>query len=212
MLTFVLGAVAALGPPRATSRLGATPAAPSLPRAHSLLPPLLLDRRSLQAIVVVDHRQPPPWPRGSGDRRRRARPGLRRRRRRSAPPPTTASAPWSNAPRTLAPRRPRKPTAATATGWTSAHNVIENIEEHPLTGIGLGVALEVHRPLAESHDRRYVHVALLWYWLAFGPRAIAYLSLFGRRAVARRENLAPPPRSRSSRSGRSPPSGRSSAS
>jgi len=57
-------------------------------------------------------------------------------------------------------------------------NVIENIEAHPLTGIGLGVPWEVHQPLAEAHDRRYAHVAFLWYWLALGPLgAIAYLAL-----------------------------------
>ena len=59
-------------------------------------------------------------------------------------------------------------------------NVIENIEEHPVTGVGLGVDWEVHQPLAEAHDRRYVHFAFLWYWLAFGILgAIAYLLLFG---------------------------------
>jgi O-antigen ligase/polysaccharide polymerase Wzy-like membrane protein len=59
-------------------------------------------------------------------------------------------------------------------------NVIANIEEHPLTGIGLGVPWKVHYPLAESHDRRYVHLALLWFWLSFGPLgAIAYLVLMG---------------------------------
>lgn len=56
------------------------------------------------------------------------------------------------------------------------HNVVANIEEHPLTGIGLGVPWKVHEPLAESHDRRYVHFALLWFWLALGPLgALAYL-------------------------------------
>lgn len=60
------------------------------------------------------------------------------------------------------------------------HNVIANIEEHPLTGIGLGVPWKVHEPLAESHDRRYVHFALLWFWLALGPLGIiAYLVLMG---------------------------------
>jgi hypothetical protein len=60
------------------------------------------------------------------------------------------------------------------------HNVIANIEEHPLTGIGLGVPWKVHEPLAESHDRRYVHLALLWFWLALGPLGvIAYLILMG---------------------------------
>jgi O-antigen ligase len=58
-------------------------------------------------------------------------------------------------------------------------NVLQNIREHPLTGIGLGVPWEVHYPLAESHDRRYAHVAFLWFWLAFGPLgAIAYVVLF----------------------------------
>ncbi|HEY3435628.1 MAG TPA: O-antigen ligase family protein, partial [Solirubrobacterales bacterium] len=59
-------------------------------------------------------------------------------------------------------------------------NVIENIEEHPVTGIGLGVDWEIHQPLAESHDRRYAHVAILWYWLAFGILGlIAYVALLG---------------------------------
>jgi O-antigen ligase len=59
-------------------------------------------------------------------------------------------------------------------------NVIENIEAHPLTGIGLGVNWKVHQPLAEAHDRRYVHVATLWFWLALGPLGlIAYLAIFG---------------------------------
>lgn len=59
------------------------------------------------------------------------------------------------------------------------HNVLENIQEHPLTGNGLGVRWEVHEPLAEAHDRRYVHMASLWYWLALGPLGlIAYLAIF----------------------------------
>jgi O-Antigen ligase len=57
-------------------------------------------------------------------------------------------------------------------------NVIENIEAHPVTGIGLGVDWEVNRPLAEAHDRRYAHVAILWYWLAFGVLGlVAYVTL-----------------------------------
>lgn len=57
-------------------------------------------------------------------------------------------------------------------------NVIGNIEEHPLTGIGLGVPWKVKEPLAESHDRRYVHFALLWFWLAFGPLGVlAYIAM-----------------------------------
>jgi O-antigen ligase len=59
-------------------------------------------------------------------------------------------------------------------------NVIENIREHPLTGVGLGAPWSVHYPLAEDHDRRYAHVALLWFWLSFGPLGvIAYLALMG---------------------------------
>ena len=58
-------------------------------------------------------------------------------------------------------------------------NVIENLERHPLTGVGLGVPWSVHYPLAEAHDRRYAHVAVLWYWLSFGPLGvIAYLTMF----------------------------------
>jgi O-antigen ligase len=59
-------------------------------------------------------------------------------------------------------------------------NVIETIERHPVTGVGLGVDWEVHQPLAEDHDRRYAHVAILWYWVALGILGvIAYLSLLG---------------------------------
>lgn len=57
-------------------------------------------------------------------------------------------------------------------------NVIETIESQPVTGIGLGVGWEVNHPLAEDHDRRYAHVAVLWYWLAFGLLGVAaYLAL-----------------------------------
>jgi O-antigen ligase len=60
------------------------------------------------------------------------------------------------------------------------HNVLENLASQPLTGIGLGVPWKVHEPLAEAHDRRYVHIATLWYWLALGPLGlIAYLAVIG---------------------------------
>jgi O-antigen ligase len=60
------------------------------------------------------------------------------------------------------------------------HNVIANLEEHPLTGLGVGVPWVVHYPLAEAHDRRYTHVAVLWYWLSFGPIGlIAYMAMMG---------------------------------
>jgi O-antigen ligase len=59
-------------------------------------------------------------------------------------------------------------------------NVTENIQQHPVTGIGLGVEWEVHQPTAEAHDRTYAHFAFLWYWLAMGILgAIAYLLLLG---------------------------------
>jgi O-antigen ligase len=59
-------------------------------------------------------------------------------------------------------------------------NVIENIESSPVTGIGLGVNWSVNHPLAEDHDRRYAHVAVLWFWLAFGLLGVvAYLVLIG---------------------------------
>ncbi len=57
-------------------------------------------------------------------------------------------------------------------------NVIANLEEHPLTGVGLGVSWKIHYPIAEAHDRSYVHVALLWFWLELGPvGALAYVTL-----------------------------------
>ena len=60
------------------------------------------------------------------------------------------------------------------------HNVIENIREHPLAGIGIGAAWTVHDPLAEDHDRRYVHFAFLYYWLSMGLLGVAaYLAVLG---------------------------------
>jgi O-Antigen ligase len=57
-------------------------------------------------------------------------------------------------------------------------NVLANIERNPFTGLGLGVRWKVYYPLAESHDRTYVHFALLWFWIAYGPLgALAYLVL-----------------------------------
>lgn len=57
-------------------------------------------------------------------------------------------------------------------------NVIETLREEPLTGVGLGLRWRAHHPLAESNDRRYAHVALLWFWLVFGPLGpIAYVAL-----------------------------------
>lgn len=59
-------------------------------------------------------------------------------------------------------------------------NAIETLRESPLTGIGLGVPWTAHQPLAESHDRRYVHFAILWFWLSFGLLGVAaYLAVLG---------------------------------
>jgi O-antigen ligase len=59
-------------------------------------------------------------------------------------------------------------------------SVIVDISEDPLTGIGIGVPWKVHYPLAEEHDRRYAHVATLWYWLSMGILGLcAYLAIFG---------------------------------
>src|SRR5262249_32071947 len=45
-------------------------------------------------------------------------------------------------------------------------------------GVGLGVEWKVHYPLAESHPRNYVHLAILWFWLELGPLgALAYIAL-----------------------------------
>ena len=58
-------------------------------------------------------------------------------------------------------------------------SVLATIAEHPVTGVGLGVPWKVHYPLAEDHDRRYAHVATLWYWLSMGLLGLfAYLALF----------------------------------
>jgi O-antigen ligase len=59
-------------------------------------------------------------------------------------------------------------------------NVIANLKEHPLTGLGLGVQWRTHYPTAEAHDRSYVHFAFLWWWMALGLfGAVAYVALMG---------------------------------
>ena len=64
-------------------------------------------------------------------------------------------------------------------------NVLADLGEHPLTGLGIGVPWAIHYPTAEAHDRRYVHVGLLFFWMSFGPLGlIAYLAVFGTGAWA----------------------------
>jgi O-antigen ligase len=47
-------------------------------------------------------------------------------------------------------------------------NVMADLRRHPLTGLGMNVPWTARYPLSEEHDRNYVHVGLLWYWLKLG--------------------------------------------
>ena len=47
-------------------------------------------------------------------------------------------------------------------------NVIADLRAHPLTGLGMNVPWTARHPLSEEHDRNYVHVVALWYWLKLG--------------------------------------------
>jgi hypothetical protein len=47
-------------------------------------------------------------------------------------------------------------------------NVISELRDHPITGLGVSVPWSAREPLAEEHDRNYIHVVLLWYWLKLG--------------------------------------------
>ena len=59
-------------------------------------------------------------------------------------------------------------------------NVLADLRDSPIIGIGLAEPWRVRYPLAESHDRRYVHRAVLWYWLRFGLLGVAaYVWLMG---------------------------------
>ncbi|HEY2536305.1 MAG TPA: O-antigen ligase family protein [Solirubrobacteraceae bacterium] len=59
-------------------------------------------------------------------------------------------------------------------------NVIANIEEHPITGLGIQVPWVAPHPLSVQHpgDRTYTHIVVLWYWLNLGLLGIiAYITL-----------------------------------
>jgi hypothetical protein len=59
-------------------------------------------------------------------------------------------------------------------------NVIANIEEHPVTGLGIAVPWVAPHPLSVQHrgDRTYTHIVALWYWLNLGLLGvIAYITL-----------------------------------
>lgn len=61
-------------------------------------------------------------------------------------------------------------------------NVLAEIRDHPLTGLGLGVDWRGRYPVTISFtdQRNYVHMGLLWFWLKLGLLgAIAYLWIFG---------------------------------
>ena len=66
-------------------------------------------------------------------------------------------------------------------------NVVAEIEKHPGTGIGVGVAWHANaRPLPVEHEggRHYVHFAALWYWLNLGILGfLAYVSLLAGSAL-----------------------------
>ncbi|HVD24419.1 MAG TPA: O-antigen ligase family protein [Gaiellaceae bacterium] len=55
-------------------------------------------------------------------------------------------------------------------------NVIIEIRNHPIAGLGLGVPWSaVDHPLPEEHPggRYYTHVAVFWYWIKFGLIGVA---------------------------------------
>lgn len=60
------------------------------------------------------------------------------------------------------------------------NNVIAELRNYPLTGLGLAVPWRAREPLSEEHDRKYTHIVALWYWLKLGLLGlIAYLGLMG---------------------------------
>ena len=59
-------------------------------------------------------------------------------------------------------------------------NVIANLKEHPVTGLGIAVPWVAPYPLSVQHpgDRTYTHMVVLWYWLNLGLLGIiAYVAL-----------------------------------
>jgi O-antigen ligase len=61
-------------------------------------------------------------------------------------------------------------------------NVIADLKEHPITGIGVGVPWTATKPLPWEFPigRQYTHTAVLWFWLRMGILgAFAYLTLIG---------------------------------
>jgi O-Antigen ligase len=59
-------------------------------------------------------------------------------------------------------------------------NVLANLEEHPIAGLGIAVPWVAPHPLSVQHpgDRTYTHMIVLWYWLNLGLLGlIAYVAL-----------------------------------
>jgi O-antigen ligase len=61
-------------------------------------------------------------------------------------------------------------------------NVSDELANHPITGLGIGVAWTGRHPLSEQHPggEFYAHVAALWFWLKLGIFGlVGYLWLVG---------------------------------
>jgi hypothetical protein len=60
-------------------------------------------------------------------------------------------------------------------------NVLSEIREHPITGLGVGIAWQATAaPLSVEHEegRQYVHFAALWFWLKLGVLGVlAYIGV-----------------------------------
>lgn len=59
-------------------------------------------------------------------------------------------------------------------------NVLANLVDHPVTGLGLGVPWTATKPMPIEHEggRQYVHFAALWWWMKLGLLGIVgYLAL-----------------------------------
>ncbi|HTA13700.1 MAG TPA: O-antigen ligase family protein [Solirubrobacteraceae bacterium] len=60
------------------------------------------------------------------------------------------------------------------------HNVLADLDEAPLTGLGFGVPWTQRYPLGVQYEggQQYVHMAVLWWWMKMGLLGlIAYLAL-----------------------------------
>jgi hypothetical protein len=78
--------------------------------------------------------------------------------------------------------QPGELTASTADRYRidEQHNVVAELRDHPVTGLGMNIPWEAREPLSEEHDRNYTHVVLLWYWLKLGLLGVlTYLWLIG---------------------------------